>query len=107
MSQQTSLILAHDVEGAPVRIGEPMRISLSASEESLDKRFQGRWGIVVALVYDDPHRQYPHEPLVKVRVEDLGEDLFFPWELERSSEWFWRRLTGPGGAMPMGLHWVH
>jgi hypothetical protein len=90
MSQQTALILAHDVEGAPVRIGEPMRIALKASEESLDKRFLGRWGIVGALGYDD-----------------LGEDLFFPWELERSSEWFWRRLTGPGGLMPMGLHWVH
>ena len=94
MSQQTARIFAHDVEGAPVRIGEPMRISLTASEESLDKRFLGRWGIVVALVYDEPGTQYPHEPLIQVRVEALGEDLFFPWELERAPEEYRRRSQG-------------
>jgi hypothetical protein len=107
MSQQEPLILTQDVDGAPLHLGEPVRITPTPTEDSLDRRFLGRRGIVVALVYDEPGTQYPHEPLIQVRVEALGEDLFFPWELERAPEEFRRRFTGPGGLVLPGLHWLY
>ena len=92
------LIVTQDVDGAPVRMGELVCVTDTSEEASLDGRFAGRRGVVVALVYDEPRTQYPHAPLVKVSVEGLGEDLFFPWELERAVGWSWRRLSEPGAS---------
>lgn len=87
------LILSEDVEGAPVRIGEQVRVVSFTMNDSLDPSFLGCSGVVVALVFDDPRRQYPRDPLIQVRVEGLGEDLFFAEELELSSDWARRRLA--------------
>ncbi|WP_225412708.1 Carotenogenesis protein CarS [Stigmatella hybrida] len=86
MIRDPSLILTVDVEGAPVRIGERVRIVPTSPEGSVDERFLGHTGIVVALVFDDPWLQYPADPLIRVRVSGLGEDLFFVRELEGISE---------------------
>lgn len=104
MTKQTPFIFSWNVDGAPVRMGEPVLILPTMQSGSLDERFLGRRGVVVALVYDEPGRQYPHEPLVQVRVEDLGEDLFFPWELKRCGAPSWCPFTGPGGAPPPSPH---
>ncbi|ATB32760.1 Carotenogenesis protein CarS [Melittangium boletus] len=93
MNHDTGLVFLEDVKGAPVRMGEPVRISGSPLDGSLDPRFVGHRGVVVGLVYDEPSTQYPGDPLIQVRVEDLGEDLFFARELERSPEWAWRPLA--------------
>lgn len=93
MIQDSSLIVVDDVEGAPVRIGETVRIGGASEDDSLDRCFLGRTGVVVALVYDEPRLQYPDDPLIQVRVDDLGEDLFFPEELELAPEWARRRLA--------------
>lgn len=77
-----SLILFEDVKGAPVRIGEAVKIVDASEDGTLSEGFLGRTGVVVGLVYDDPQRQYPEDPLVQVRVQGLGEDLFFVKELE-------------------------
>lgn len=99
MIQDPSLIVVDDVPGAPVRIGETVKIASASSDGSLNRRFLGRTGVVVALVFDDPPLQYPHDPLIQVRIDDLGEDLFFPEELELAPEWARRRLSELRRAM--------
>lgn len=81
MKQDPSLIVTQDVEGAPVRIGGRVKIVEASEDGSFSRRFLGRTGVVVGLVYDDPANQYPAEPLIQVRVQGLGEDLFFAQEL--------------------------
>jgi len=99
MSQDPSLIVSVDVEGAPLRIGETVEIISAPLDEPRGARFVGRLGIVVALVFDDPHRQYPEDPLVQVRVPGVGMDLFFPEELEARPTS--RGLSeGPSGSYP-------
>lgn len=82
MSQDPSLIVSVDVEGAPLRIGETVKIISAPLDDPRGARFVGHLGLVVALVFDDPRRQYPGDPLVQVRVPGVGMDLFFPEELE-------------------------
>ncbi|WP_044194153.1 hypothetical protein [Hyalangium minutum] len=82
MIQDPSLIVFEDVNGAPVKMGEAVKIVETSEDGSIGRRFLGRTGTVVGLVYDDPEVQYPRDPLVRVRVEGLGEDLFFVGELE-------------------------
>lgn len=84
--QDTSLIVTQDVEGAPVRIGQPVRITRAPEDDALSRRLVGCTGVVVALVFDDPRLQYPWDPLIQVRVPGLGEDLFFPEELALAPE---------------------
>jgi hypothetical protein len=86
MIEDPSLILTVDVDGAPVRMGAAVRIAETSVDGSFDARFLGRTGTVVALVYDEPLQQYPADPLIKVRVRGLGEDLFFVGELELGAE---------------------
>jgi hypothetical protein len=94
MIQDVSLIVVVDVEGAPVRIGERVKIISHSADDSMNRRFLGKTGVVVALVFDDPDLQYPYDPLIQVRVDDAGEDLFFPEELELGPEWARRQLAG-------------
>ncbi len=86
MIEDPSLILTVDVDGAPVRMGAVVRIADTSPDGTFDPRFLGRTGTVVALVYDEPFRQYPADPLIKVRVRGLGEDLFFVGELVLGAE---------------------
>lgn len=94
MIQDAALIVFEDVEGAPVRIGERVKIVRHSADDSMNRRFLGHTGVVVALVFDEPDLQYPHDPLIQVRVDDVGEDLFFPEELELGPEWARRQLAG-------------
>ncbi|MCP3137936.1 Carotenogenesis protein CarS [Pyxidicoccus xibeiensis] len=87
MTQDPSLILCSDVEGAPVRLGESVKIVSSSADGTISLSFLGQTGVVVGLVFDDPATQYPQDPLIQVRVEGLGEDLFFPEELELAPAW--------------------
>ena len=93
MIQDPSLIVVEDVEGAPVRIGETVKIGGASADGSMNRHFLGRTGVVVALVYDEPRVQYPGDPLIQVRVDDVGEDLFFPEELELAPAWARRRIA--------------
>ncbi len=93
MTQDPSLILCTDVEGAPARIGESVRIASASPDGTISHRFLGRTGVVVALVYDEPATQYPEDPLIQVHVEGLGEDLFFPEELELAPAWARNRIA--------------
>jgi hypothetical protein len=76
-----ALFRTSDVEGAPARVGSWVRVAAPGEDESRDPRFVGRTGLVTGLLYDDPARQYPFDPLVAVFVEGLGEELFFSHEL--------------------------
>ncbi|WP_224247373.1 Carotenogenesis protein CarS [Hyalangium gracile] len=82
MIQDPTLIVSEDVEGAPVRMGELVRIVDTSEDGTIGQRFLGHTGMVVGLVYDDPEMQYPRDPLIQVRVPGVGEDLFFVGELE-------------------------
>ncbi|MFP2933966.1 Carotenogenesis protein CarS [Pyxidicoccus sp. 3LG] len=93
MTQDPSLILCSDVEGAPVRIGEAVKVVSSSADGTISLRFLGQTGVVVGLVYDDPDTQYPEDPLIQVHVEGLGEDLFFPEELELVPAWARNRIA--------------
>ena len=93
MIQDPSLIVCSDVDGAPVRIGESVKVVSSSEDGTIGQRFLGRTGVVVALVFDDPATQYPADPLIQVHVEGLGEDLFFPEELELAPEWARGRIA--------------
>ncbi len=93
MIQDPSLIVYEDVEGAPVRIGETVKIVSASSDGTLSRLFLGRTGVVVSLVFDDPAVQYPEDPLIQIRVEGVGEDLFFAEELELAPEWARRRIS--------------
>lgn len=93
MTQDPSLIVCSDVEGAPVRIGESVKIVSDSPDGTVGQRFLGRTGVVVALVYDDPAAQYPEDPLIQVQVDGLGEDLFFPEELELAPVWARNRIA--------------
>lgn len=86
MIEDPSLILTMDVDGAPVRMDAAVRIAETSVDGTFDRRFLGRTGTVVALVYDEPLQQYPADPLIKVRVRGLGEDLFFVGELVLRAE---------------------
>ncbi|MFO0600450.1 MAG: Carotenogenesis protein CarS [Myxococcaceae bacterium] len=74
-------IVRHDVDGAPLGIGARVVVAASALDESADERFGDRVGTVTGYVYDCPDEQYPHCPLVLVRVPGVGEDVFFVHEL--------------------------
>jgi hypothetical protein len=103
MNPDTGLIFLEDVKGAPVRVGEPVCVLGDTLDGSLDARFVGRRGTVVALVYDEPRTQFPADPLIQVRVEGLGEDLFFAGELERVPEWAWFMALEPADEDLRGL----
>jgi antirepressor CarS-like protein len=91
--QDPSLILSEDVEGAPVRIGERVKIVEDSENGTIGRRFLGRTGVVVALVFDDPRLQFPADPLIQVCIPGVGEELFFPEELELVPEWARRQLA--------------
>lgn len=69
-----------DVEGAPLWIGAHVRV-VGVVDDTADGRFSGQPGVVTGYVYDCPDAQYPHEPLLLVNVEGLGEEVFFAREL--------------------------
>lgn len=75
------LVVTAPLPGAAFRVGQAVRIQGDPLNDTLDARFVGRVGVVEALVFDDPERQFPEDPLVQVRVRGLGTDLFFPGEL--------------------------
>ncbi|AGC45142.1 carotenogenesis protein carS [Myxococcus stipitatus DSM 14675] len=81
MIQDPSLIVKRDVDGAPVHIGDRVTVVPDSTDGTISPGFLGRTGTVVALVYDDPVQQYPADPLIQVRVDGLGDDLFFLDEL--------------------------
>ncbi|MBJ6762378.1 Carotenogenesis protein CarS [Myxococcaceae bacterium JPH2] len=93
MKHNGSLILNEDVDGAPVHLGATVKIVGATPDDPIAQRFLGRLGIVTGLVYDDPARQFPADPLIQVRVRGLGDDLFFAEELELAPEWVRRNLT--------------
>jgi hypothetical protein len=93
MIQDPSLIVTVDVEGAPVRMGERVKIVEDSADGTIGRRFLGCTGVVVALVFDDPSAQYPQDPLIRVQVPGVGEDLFFAEELELVPEWARRQLS--------------
>ncbi len=86
MSRAKVLELRHSVPGAPLEVGQWVRVRRDAGSETLDDRFLGQPGRVSALIYDDPLVQYPHDPLVQVEVAGLGTDLFFVHELKAQPE---------------------
>lgn len=71
-----------NVVGAPLRLGQHVVIK-PTDDESADQRFFYRRGVVRGLLYD-AREQWPHAPLVSVRVDGLGDDLFFVHELALS-----------------------
>lgn len=83
MSHDASgLCIDHDVPGAPLRLGQRVRVAPCGRALAPPRPgFLGREGVVCGFVYDDPARQYPADPLVRVRVRGSGEDLFFVEEL--------------------------
>lgn len=86
MSAPQGLVVTAPVAGAPYRVGDHVRVAPTAAHsETADPRFIGKAGIVEALVFDDPARQYPQDPLLQVRVAGLGRDLFFAHELTRTA----------------------
>ncbi|WP_164014160.1 Carotenogenesis protein CarS [Pyxidicoccus trucidator] len=93
MIQDPSLIICSDVDGAPVRIGESVKIVSRSEDGTISQRFLGQTGVVVGLVFDDPATQYPEDPLIQVHVDGLGEDLFFPEELELAPAWARNRIA--------------
>ncbi|QDE69097.1 Carotenogenesis protein CarS [Myxococcus xanthus] len=102
MIQDPSLIICHDVDGAPVRIGATVKVVPHSEDGTISQRFLGKTGIVVGLVFDDPATQYPDDPLIQVLVEGLGEDLFFPEELELAPEWARNRIAQHRQAVRAG-----
>lgn len=81
------------VDGAPLQPGTLVFVVCEDDDDSRDERFAGRRGVVQALFYDEPARQFPAEPLLLVRVEGVGEDLFFAHELIPA------RAARPGAAV--------
>jgi len=77
-----SLLVRHDLFGAPVRLGAVVDIREDVQDSSVDEAFLGHRGVVTGLFYDDPRAQLPDLPLVVVRVAELGEELFFASELQ-------------------------
>jgi hypothetical protein len=75
-----ALLVREDLRGAPFAIGVMVDV-VGCRDETGDERFCGQRGTVTGLLYDDPLAQVPFEPLVLVRVDGLGEELFFPSEL--------------------------
>lgn len=79
-TDSTGIVVRRNVPGAPLTIDAPVQIAPSL-DSSADARFEGRAGVVSGYFYDCPQEQYPHRPLVLVRVNELGEELFFAEEL--------------------------
>ncbi|WIG97612.1 Carotenogenesis protein CarS [Myxococcus sp. SDU36] len=102
MTQDPSLIICQDVDGAPVRIGATVKVVPHSGDGTISQRFLGKTGIVVGLVFDDPATQYPDDPLIQVRVKGMGEDLFFPEELELAPEWARNRIAQHRKAVRAG-----
>ena len=77
------VVLRAPVPGAPFLPGQRVQVAHS-DDATADPKFFGAEGVVVGLVYDDPRRQFPHEPLVLVSLRG-DEDVFFPSELRSPS----------------------
>jgi hypothetical protein len=76
---EAALLVRASLSGAPIRVGR--EVEVLDGDASADLRYVGQRGQVTGLLYDDPHLQLPHAPLVVVWVGGLGEELFFPREL--------------------------
>lgn len=85
-----------------MRIGAKVKVVPHSEDGTISQRFLGQTGIVVGLVFDDPATQYPDDPLIQVLVEGLGEDLFFPEELELAPEWARNRIAQHRQAVRTG-----
>jgi hypothetical protein len=77
----SALFLRHDVDGAPLCIGQRVTVLCGDDDDSADERFHGCRGEVVGFLFDDPVKQLPSNPLVLVAVDGLGEEWFFLNEL--------------------------
>lgn len=69
----SSFVIRTTVDGAPLRLGQPVMI-LCRDDETADERFHGRRGVVSGYFADDVS-------MVAVEVDGLGEDWFFADEL--------------------------
>ncbi len=83
IDEDDAMLVRENLSGAPFAIGSMVDV-VRCRDESGDERFCGQRGTVTGLLYDDPVAQVPFEPLVLVRVDGLGEELFFPSELQRT-----------------------
>ena len=79
-----ALVRRVDAEGSRFRIGA--RVLVLVEHESADERFHGRVGEVVGMLDDGHGANAPHEPLVLVSVEGLGQEWFEVDELHPASE---------------------
>ena len=72
----------HDVEGAPLRIGDHVLVS-KGTDETFSQEHLGKVGIVIYLEYACGCGQtFPHDPMIAVRFPDETLDEFWREELE-------------------------
>jgi hypothetical protein len=79
-------LIRHYVRGAPIQVGTPIIVGLSL-DETFDRSFVGREGVVVHLNYEGGTGQtFPGDPLIGVRFSDNREDDFWREELLLTTE---------------------
>lgn len=79
-------VIRHHVEGAPIQVGTPVIVGLSL-DDTFDRSFVGREGVVVHLNYEgDTGQTFPDDPLIGVRFPDNQEEAFWREELLLTTE---------------------
>jgi hypothetical protein len=68
-----------NVSGAPFLIGQAAFVL--CDDPSADERFHGRRGHVSGFFFDSLDEQFPHDPLILISVEGLGEEWFLKSEV--------------------------
>jgi hypothetical protein len=72
-----------DVKGAPFKMGERVRVT-DSTDETFDRSFKGRIGIVEYLEYQCGCGQsYPDDPMIGVRFQRGQVEEFWAEELKR------------------------
>jgi hypothetical protein len=75
-----------DVDGAPFRIGERVRVG-DSKDETFDRSFKGRVGSVEYFEYDCGCGQsFPRDPMIGVRFRNDDTEEFWAEELARERQ---------------------
>jgi hypothetical protein len=90
-----------DVEGAPFRIGERVRVG-GSNDETFDRCFKGRLGLVEYFEYECGCGQsFPLDPMIGVRFCNGDIEEFWAEELRRQ-----RRRKSDGSLRARTIHGV-
>lgn len=59
--------IKHNIHGAPVKIGQIVKVNQEFTDDTAEESWAGTTGIVIYLCYDGCGQTYPTDPLIAIR----------------------------------------